>query len=111
MFEKVREAGFARPPDRAARLAAFAKAYGATPDDILEAATTGLAADLATMRRLGGAGVEPWTTFLSRGLDAREEAARAWLVAHAEALARDAAAASAAQASAGSARTGGIERP
>jgi Ser/Thr protein kinase RdoA (MazF antagonist) len=72
--------GFGEPPDRKARLAAFARAYGgASPADLIEAALGVQASEAARIRRLGAAGLEPWTTFLRMGLADRCDLERAWL--------------------------------
>lgn len=72
--------GFAEPPDRRARLAAFARAYaGPSPADLIEAALGVQASEGARIRRLGAAGLEPWSTFLGLGLADRCDLERAWL--------------------------------
>jgi hypothetical protein len=77
--EMTRRAGFAQPPDRRARLTAFAQGYGARPSDLVAAALDAQAGEIERMSRLGAAGLEPWANFLRSGLadQAREELA--WL--------------------------------
>jgi hypothetical protein len=71
--------GFAAVPDRRARLNAFAEGYGCAPDVLLARARDGQIGELERMVRFGGAGLEPWTTFLTRGLEARMREELRWL--------------------------------
>jgi len=74
------EVGFPEPPDRRARLAAFAGAYGRfSPAELIAGALTVQVAALADMRRRGAAGHEPWAGYLRRGLAERTQAELAWL--------------------------------
>jgi hypothetical protein len=84
--EMTRPAGFAAPPDRRARLEAFAEGYGASPPALVAAALAAQKAEVARIVRLGGRGLEPWATFLRRGLDARARLELDWLQANASAL-------------------------
>jgi Ser/Thr protein kinase RdoA (MazF antagonist) len=79
--------GFAEPPDRRARLAAFAEGYGAAAATLLAEARASIVAELDRIERLGGAGLEPWGAFRRIGLSAEARAELAWLEAHAGALA------------------------
>ena len=58
------QAGFERPPDRRVRLAAFADGYGWPPADLITQLCAVQTAELTRIVGLGGAGVEPWATFL-----------------------------------------------
>ncbi len=78
--EATRPVGFETPPDRAARLAAFAEGFGASPGRLIEAA---LQAQRAEIERIGGEGVEPWATFRRRGLLETARNELAWLEANA----------------------------
>lgn len=72
--------GFQRPPDRRERLIAFARAYGAfAPRELIAEAIEAQARDIARIERLGGAGLEPWATFLASGLARRTRSERRWL--------------------------------
>ena len=61
--------GFDSIPDRRSRLEAFAEGYGTSAAEILERAYAVREAELKRIERLGGAGIEPWATFVSRGLN------------------------------------------
>jgi Ser/Thr protein kinase RdoA (MazF antagonist) len=69
--------GFETPPDRRARLDAFAAGYGAPRAKLVAAALQSQRDEIDRIQRLGGAGLEPWATFRRRGLEqtAREELA------------------------------------
>jgi len=84
--ELTRPVGFKTPPDRGARLAAFAEGYGASPATLVAAALAAQAAEIERMVRLGGQGLEPWTTFQRRGLEAQARLELDWLQANAGAL-------------------------
>ncbi|HWF77517.1 MAG TPA: phosphotransferase [Caulobacteraceae bacterium] len=79
--------GFETPPDRRARLDAFAAGYGASRGALIEAALQAQLGEIDRIVRLGGAGLEPWATFRGRGLEqtAREELS--WIEANAGVLA------------------------
>jgi predicted transcriptional regulator len=77
--ERTRPVGFERPPDRRARLDAFAEGYGATRRTLIEVALAAQAAELERIERLGAAGVEPWTTFQRRGLTDEARSELDWL--------------------------------
>lgn len=79
--------GFAAPPDRRARLAAFAEGWGAPAAELLAAARDSEVAELERIGRLGAAGLEPWASFRRVGLADEARAELAWLDAHAGALA------------------------
>jgi Ser/Thr protein kinase RdoA (MazF antagonist) len=79
--------GFAAPPDRRARLAAFAEGWAVGAAELLAAAKPSREADLARMQRLGAAGLEPWANFLRLGLADAARADLAWLEENAGALA------------------------
>ena len=80
--ELAGRAGFDEVPDRRARLAAFAEGYGCRPDELLNQALAVQADELGRMLRLGESGLEPWATFLRRGLAAEAELELEWLEAH-----------------------------
>jgi Ser/Thr protein kinase RdoA (MazF antagonist) len=80
--DKMRRMGFAAPPDRRARLVAFAEGYGAAPAQLLAEARLAIVAERRRIGELGGAGVEPWATFLRLGLAKAAKAELAWLDAH-----------------------------
>jgi len=79
--------GFAAPPDRRARLAAFAEGWGAAPAQLLAEAYASELAELERMVRLGAADLEPWTSFLRVGLADEVRAELRWLDANAGSLA------------------------
>jgi Ser/Thr protein kinase RdoA (MazF antagonist) len=85
--EMTRPVGYAAPPDRRARLAAFAAGYGASPGELVAAALTEQRDEIARIERYGGAGLEPWASFLRRGLQEQALRELAWLEANAGALA------------------------
>jgi hypothetical protein len=84
--EQTRPPGFETPPDRAARLAAFAEGYGCTRADLVEAAWQAQLDEVDRIQRLGGSGVEPWATFRRRGLERVARQELAWIEANAAAL-------------------------
>jgi hypothetical protein len=78
--EDVAPLGFPAPPDRRARLEAFAEGFaGPSPAELVEAIFEVCAADIGRMERLGGQGVEPWSGWIQRGLLARTREEMAWL--------------------------------
>ena len=79
--------GFAVEPDRRARLGAFAQGYGCTTDALLAHAIECKRGEFERIVGLGKAGVEPWTGFLERGLEAHVLADLAWLKDNAGSLA------------------------
>jgi hypothetical protein len=79
--------GFETPPNRSARLDAFAAGYGANRAMLLKAALTSQLGEIDRIVRLGGAGLEPWASFRRRGLEAIARAELAWIDANAGALA------------------------
>ena len=85
--EATKPPGFETPPDRRARLEAFAEGYCANRTALVEAALQAQRDEIERIVRLGGAGLEPWATFRHRGLEqvAREELS--WIEANAGALA------------------------
>jgi Ser/Thr protein kinase RdoA (MazF antagonist) len=83
----TRPPGFETPPDRRARLDAFAAGYGATRAALIEAALQSQRDEIERMVRLGGAGREPWATFRRCGLAETARAELAWIEANAGALA------------------------
>ena len=80
--EMTRPVGFAAPPDRAARLAAFADGFGASPAALAQAALQAQYAEIERITERGHAGVEPWATFLRRGLRETAQGELAWLAAN-----------------------------
>jgi hypothetical protein len=82
-----RPVGFESPPDRSARLAAFASGFGAQPSTLIDAALRAQRAEIERIVRLGAAGIDPWARFLRRGLDVTAKDELAWLEANAGALA------------------------
>ncbi len=74
--------GFDRPPDRRARLYAFAEGYGAPAAELLAAAQQSELAEAERIQRLGGAGLEPWASFLRAGLLDEVAAEIRWLEAN-----------------------------
>ena len=79
--------GFETPPDRRARLDAFAAGYGASRATLVEAALASQRGEIDRIVRLGGAGLEPWASFRRRGLEELARAELAWIQANAGALA------------------------
>ena len=75
----ARAAGFARDPDRRARLEAFADGYGCMAALLLREARGCMLDEEARILRLGRTGLDPWATFLARGLDAEVRGEIAWL--------------------------------
>ncbi|MGH6957042.1 MAG: phosphotransferase [Caulobacteraceae bacterium] len=84
--ERTLRMGFVEPPDRRARLAAFAEGWGAPAADLLAQARVSEVAELDRIARLGARGLEPWASFLRVGLADEARAEIAWLDAHAGAL-------------------------
>ena len=85
--EMTRPVGFATPPDRRARLAAFRSGYGMAVADLLTAAIAAQRGEIERMARLGAAGLEPWATFRRRGLEDQARRELIWIEANAGALA------------------------
>lgn len=83
----TRPPGFATPPDRALRLAAFAEGYGCPRSDLVEAALEAQRDELARIAALGSAGLEPWATFRRRGLEKVAQVELEWIERHAAELA------------------------
>jgi len=81
--EQTRPPGFAAPPDRAARLAAFAEGYGCARDDLVRAARQAQRDEIDRIERFGAAGLEPWSTFRRRGIDDLARQELAWIEANA----------------------------
>ncbi len=79
--------GFGTPPDRWARLDAFAAGYGASRAALIVAALASQRDEIDRIERLGGAGLEPWATFRQRGLADTARAELAWIEANAASLA------------------------
>jgi hypothetical protein len=84
---RISQIGFAEPPDRRRRLAAFAEGWGLAATELLVETRASRAADLERMQRLGAAGVQPWANFLRIGLADAARADLAWLETNAGALA------------------------
>jgi hypothetical protein len=84
--EMTQRAGFETPPDRRARLSAFAEGYGCRREALIEAALVAQIDEVERIVRLGGAGVEPWAGFLRHGLDAQARVELDWLQSHARDL-------------------------
>jgi hypothetical protein len=85
--EQTRPPGFVTPPDRAARLAAFAEGYGCARSDLVHAARQAPKGEIERIVRFGIAGLEPWATFRRRGIEALARQELAWIEANAGALA------------------------
>jgi Phosphotransferase enzyme family len=83
---QTRPPGFARPPDRAARLAAFAEGYGCARSDLVDAARLAQRSEIERIARYGAAGLEPWATFRRRGIEALAHQELAWIETNAGAL-------------------------
>jgi hypothetical protein len=73
------KAGFDSVPDRRARLRAYAAGYQCALEVLIAEVRAVQAAELERMTRLGGAGLEPWATFLRRGLAAEVRLELAWI--------------------------------
>jgi hypothetical protein len=86
--EQTRAPGFATPPNRARRLAAFAEGYGCAKSDLVSAARQAQQGEVERIARFGAAGLEPWATFRRRGIEALARQELAWIEANAAALAR-----------------------
>ena len=84
--EQTRAPGFTTPPDRAARLAAFAEGYGCARSDLVDAARRAQEGEIERIVRFGAAGCEPWATFRRRGIDDLARQELAWIEANAGAL-------------------------
>jgi len=80
--EATSRKGFAGVPDRRGRVLAFAEAYGAPAERLMAHAVPVQAAELDRIERLGGAGLEPWATFLRKGLAEEARTELAWLEAN-----------------------------
>lgn len=80
--EVATSAGFDQPPDRRARLAALADAYGIDPVSLATEAHRIELERMVRIRRMGPEGREPWAGFLARGMDREIEEELAWLSAH-----------------------------
>ncbi len=83
---QTRSPGFVSPPDRAARLAAFAEGYGCARSDLVDAARRAQQAEVERIVRFGGAGLEPWATFQRRGVEGLARQELAWIEANAGSL-------------------------
>ena len=83
---QTRPPGFVTPPDRAARLAAFAEGYGCARSDLVGAARQAQQGEIERIARFGAAGLEPWATFRRRGIEALARQELAWIEANAGAL-------------------------
>lgn len=84
--EMTRPVGFESPPDRRARLDAFAAGYGSSRAELMTAALMAQASEIDRIERRGAAGIEPWATLLRRGLGVQARAELAWLEANAATL-------------------------
>jgi hypothetical protein len=78
--------GFDGIPDRRGRLEAFAVGFGCEPGFLLATAVLAQRAELDRILNLGGAGIEPWASFLRLGLAERVEVELRWLEANIGAL-------------------------
>ena len=85
--DQTRSPGFVTPPDRAARLAAFAEGYGCAAPQLVHAARQAQRSEIERIVRFGAAGLEPWATFRRRGIEALARQELAWIEANAGALA------------------------
>ena len=74
--------GFPDGPDRRARLAAFAAGYGCTLEALTRQVPRTQAAELQRITVWGGEGIEPWATFLAKGLDAAVRLEMDWMESH-----------------------------
>jgi hypothetical protein len=83
----TRPPGFETPPDRRARLDAFAEGYGASRGALIAAALASQNGEINRIAQLGGAGLEPWATFRRRGLEETARAELDWIEANAGVLA------------------------
>jgi hypothetical protein len=84
--ELTRPVGFDAPPDRRARLEAFADGFGASIATLVDAALLAQRAELDRIVRLGGQGIEPWSRFRVQGLAPQVRQELDWLEANAGAL-------------------------
>jgi hypothetical protein len=84
--ERTLRMGFDAPPDRRARLAAFAEGWGAPPALLLAEARASELAELDRIARFGALGLAPWATFLRIGLADEARAELQWLEANAGSL-------------------------
>lgn len=82
----TRPVGFEAPPDRRARLEAFADGFGASAGSLIDAALNSQRAEINRIEQLGGQGIEPWSRFRDRGLEGQAQLELAWLQANAGAL-------------------------
>jgi hypothetical protein len=85
--DQTRAPGFATPPDRPARLAAFAEGYGCARSDLIDAARRAQQGEIERIVRFGAAGLEPWATFRRRGIEALARQELAWIEGNAATLA------------------------
>ncbi|MBS0409671.1 MAG: aminoglycoside phosphotransferase family protein [Proteobacteria bacterium] len=83
-LEKI---GFSTPPDRRARLMAFAEGYGVDPEVLVARIIPTQMDELRRIEAWGGEGLEPWATFLRKGLADEVRAELAWMTEHLGALA------------------------
>lgn len=83
-LEKI---GFSAPPDRRARLAAFAEGYGVDGAVLMSRILATQNDELRRIEVWGGEGREPWATFLRKGLAGEVRAELAWTARHLDALA------------------------
>jgi hypothetical protein len=85
--EMTQPVGFATPPDRRARIATFAEGYGCAPAALIPAALMAQQGEIERAERLGGAGLEPWASFVRLGVAQKARIELAWLEANAASLA------------------------
>lgn len=74
--------GFPDGPDRHARLEAFAAGYGCALEALIAQIPKTQAAELHRITAWGGQGIEPWATFLAKGLDASVRLEMDWMRNH-----------------------------
>jgi len=85
--DACRDAGFSAIPDRRHRLGVFSDAYGVPADtDLVAHVLRVQREDHERTVRLGGSGVEPWASFLARGLAEQALRESEWITAHRELL-------------------------
>ena len=85
--EMTRGPGFETPPDRLARLEAFAAGFGAPRSWLVAATVAAQQAEIDRIERFGLAGLEPWATFQRKGLADVARAELAWIESNAARLA------------------------
>ena len=79
--DMARAAGLAEGCDLGARLDALCQGYGVSAAAVLDALEQLIAREIARLKDLGSAGVEPWSTFRERGDEAALGEELGWLIA------------------------------